>query len=67
MHGLQRIYRDYEITQAEFSRGTGIRESVLTMIINRGTPLENVKGGNLIKMARYLNLTVEELIEQYGY
>lgn len=66
MHWLDRIYSDYGLSQAQFSKLTGISESTLTTMRNNGTSLDNTKGANLRKIAKILDLTIDELFDMYG-
>lgn len=51
----------YQITKKEFSRQTGIPYTTLMNLYSRGTA--NVQYSTVKKIADFMNLTVDELVE----
>jgi hypothetical protein len=57
---LERLIRESGATKTEFSEHIGMTPSALTQCIKRGTGMD--KGGDLLKAARFLNVTIDYLV-----
>lgn len=60
---IKRLAEDRGMTLAQVARASGVNESILSMMKKRGTKLSVV---NAVKIARVLNVDVNELVEMAG-
>ncbi|PKR82447.1 helix-turn-helix domain-containing protein [Heyndrickxia camelliae] len=64
MHAIDLLCKEYGITRYSLSKKSGIRESVFSNLVQKNTPIENMKLGTLLKMASALDLPIGVLIEK---
>ena len=58
---IERLAEDRGMTIAQVARASGVSEATLSMMKKRGTRLSIV---NAVKVARVLNVDVNELVEE---
>ena len=58
---IKRLAEDRGMTIAQVARASGVSEATLSMMKKRGTKLSLV---NAVKVARVLNVDVNELVEE---
>ena len=64
MHPIDLLCKEYEITRYSLSKKSGIRESVFSNLVQKNSPIENMKLGTLLKMSSALDLPIGDLIEK---
>lgn len=68
MHPIDQLCKEYNMTRYALSKKSGIRESVFSNLVQKQSPIENMKLGTLLKMAAALDLPIGDLIEKLlGY
>jgi transcriptional regulator with XRE-family HTH domain len=64
MHPIDLLCKEFEITRYALSKKCGVRESAFSNLVQKNSPVENMRLGTLLKMADGLNLPIGELIEK---
>jgi transcriptional regulator with XRE-family HTH domain len=64
MHPIELLCKEYNITRYALSKKSGIRESVFSNLVQKNSPIENVKLGTLLKIADALQVPIGDLIEK---
>ncbi|KHD84230.1 helix-turn-helix domain-containing protein [Heyndrickxia ginsengihumi] len=64
MHPIELLCKEKGITRYALSKKSGVRESVFSNLVQKNSPIENMKLGTLLKMAAALELPIGDLIEK---
>jgi DNA-binding Xre family transcriptional regulator len=64
MHPIELLCKEFNITRYALSKKSGIRESVFSNLIQKNSPVENMRLGTLLKMADALDLPIGDIVEK---
>lgn len=64
MHPIDLLCKEYGMTRYALSKKSSVRESVFSNLVQKNSPIENMRLGTLLKMADGLDLPIGDLIEK---
>lgn len=68
MHPLDQLLKEYYLTRNKFATVSGIRVNTVNNYVARNTPVDNLPGKVIYRLAKMLKITTDEVFEKlYAY